>query len=192
MGVGISWIAVQGKAPEAVLAHFGLARTGRKVEDFMDAPLTCASLENGWFLVFSKECDASIVSEQARQTLSIGHPVIACEVEEHVMFSAATCYRDGAVVWHVEHTGENGDPYDISTKGTLPEQFTAIYAALKKEQDADDEGDVDYIFDAPINLAQSITSFRHDQDMPGAMSESFEALAKNGGTVSGKPWWKFW
>lgn len=194
MGFAISWVAVQGKDPEQVLAHLGFTRTGRR-EEIPEAPVTCASLTNGWFLLFANQFNASVVSEKALQVLSYGCQVVSCQVEEHVMFSSATCYSNGTRSWHVEHDAQK-NIYHIASSGALPEQFTAIHAVSKKEQDAagGERVDTDYIHDAPIALAQAITSFRHDQDIPNAPSEPFEVLAPKGGAApaTAKPWWKLW
>lgn len=193
MGFSISWVAVQGKTPEQVLAQFGLTRTGSR-EEFPEAPVTCASLGDGWFILFANKFNASIVSDVPLRALSAGCQVVSCQVEEHVMFSSATCYGDGALLWHVEHDAQQGI-YHIASNGTLPEQFDAILAALTKEQDeaGGENADTDYIHDVPIVLAQAITSFRHDQDIANAPPEPFEVLAfAKVGAAGKKPWWKLW
>ena len=44
--------------------------------------------------------------------------------------------------------------------------------------------DVDYVYDAPAELAKELTGFRHDQDTPGWIGEVFEILERE--SVLGK------
>jgi hypothetical protein len=189
----MSWVAVQGKDPQEVLNYFGFNRTGRK-ERIPEAPVSSVSLPNGWFVLFANKFNAPIVSERALQVISSGCQAVSCQVEEHVMFSSVTCYNNGVLAWHVEHDAQQ-NIYHIASKGSVPEQFKTILAASKKEQDeaGGEKADTDYIHDAPILLAQAVTSFRHDQDIPNASPEPFEVLASaNAASSSAKPWWKLW
>ena len=106
------------------------------------------------------------------------------------MFSSATCFENGELVWRTEHDAQKSI-YDLTSSGELPAAFSEIVASLKQQQD--DEGgssaDVDFIHDVPLTLAKSMVGFKHDEtgaDDP----EQFEVLRSEGGTA--KPWWKFW
>ena len=190
MGFAISWFAVSGKEPQRVLDELSLSHTG-DLEVFPESPLTCASLQGGWFLVFANSFDSPLVSEQALNNLSAGCRVVSCQVEEHVMFSSATGYANGARTWHVEHDAQESI-YHLVSNGDVPPAFNDIYASLKKEQDAagGTEADVDYIHDVPVTLAKAITSFRHDEDIQCADAEPFEVLQQDRRTTSTKPWWR--
>ena len=193
MGFAISWLAVSGKEPQRVLHELNLTRTG-KSEEFPESLLTCTSLQGGWFLIFAYSFDSPLVSEQALSNLSAGCNVVSCQVEEHVMFSSATCHANGARAWHVEHNAQE-DIYHLVSSGDVPPAFNDIYASLKKEQDAagGTEADVDYLHDVPVALAKAITSFRHDEDIQGADgAEPFEVLQQEQLTAPAKPWWKIW
>jgi hypothetical protein len=150
-------------------------------------------MQEGWFLVFANSFDSPLVSEQALSNLSAGCRVVSCQVEEHVMFSSATGYDNGARAWHVEHDAQESIYHFVST-GDVPLALNDIYAALKKEQDAagGTEADVDYIHDVPVALAKAVTSFRHDEDIQGADAEPFEVLQQERQTASTKPWWRVW
>ncbi len=48
MGAALSWFAVRGKAPETVLADFGLKNVGK---EYRDTPFCGGLLPNGWYLI---------------------------------------------------------------------------------------------------------------------------------------------
>jgi len=90
--------------------------------------------------------------------------MIGCHIEEHVMFSSCHLAESGEQLWNVWHNAQEGI-YDIHSTGPAPAEFEIIASARKTEQDAvgGEGADVDHLFDAPINLAHSITGYRHDQ-----------------------------
>ncbi|WP_152971555.1 hypothetical protein [Xanthomonas arboricola] len=192
MGFAISWLAVSGKAPQQVLQELQLHRTG-ETEEFPESPVSSAQLPTGWFLVFANRFASPLVADGSLQQLSSGCTVISCQVEEHMMFSSATCYSNGKNNWHVAHDAQESI-YHLSANGDLPPEFNDIYASLKQEQDdaGGDKSDVDYIHDVPVSLAKAITSFKHDQDIQGNSPEPFEILASSSSPASAKPWWKIW
>lgn len=191
MGFSASWFAVQGKDPEHVLGALGLSRTGEK-EEFPDSGLSCVELPGGWFLVHINRFDSPLSSQATLASLSAGCRLVACRVEEHVMYSAATCLEDGVRMWHVEHDAQQ-DIYHLSSEGNPPSGFARIHAALKTQQDAAGgaDADVDHIFEVPVVLAETMTSYRHDKEPELDDPEPFEVLAREV-SASSKPWWKFW
>jgi hypothetical protein len=192
MGFAVSWIAISGKEPQRVLEELGLSRTGEK-EEFPESEFTCASLPGPWFLVFANEFDSPITSEEALSSLSLGCKLVSCKVEEHVMFSSATCYSNGSQTWRVEHDAQQSI-YHLSAAGSPPAQLDEAHAKLKQEQDnaGGANADVDFIFDVPVAVAQAITSYRHDMDIEGADSEPFEVLRQAVTDQQTKPLWKVW
>lgn len=192
MGFAISWLAVSGKAPQQVLQELQLHRTG-ETEEFPESPVSSAQLPTGWFLVFANRFASPLVADGSLQQLSSGCTVISCQVEEHMMFSSATCYSNEKNNWHVAHDAQESI-YHLSANGDLPPEFNDIYASLKQEQDdaGGDKSDVDYIHDVPVSLAKAITSFKHDQDIQDNSPEPFEILASSSSAASAKPWWKIW
>lgn len=191
MGFAISWLAVQGKDPDHVLETLGLSRTG-ETEEFPDSELTCAELPGAWFLVAINRFDSPLSSEATLASLSIDCRLVACKVEEHVMYSAASGFENGARVWHVEHDAQQ-DTYHLSSQGTPPPELAHFHAILKKQQDeaGGADADVDHIFDVPVALAEAITSYRHDRMPELDNAEPFEILVQVT-PASPKPWWKFW
>jgi hypothetical protein len=63
-------------------------------------------------------------------------------------------------------------------KGDAPPSLKNIHANLVVEQDAEQEADVDRIYEAPAELAKNLTGFRHDQDTPGMKDKPFLVLEK--------------
>jgi hypothetical protein len=195
MGFAISWFAVQGQEPRKVQETLGLAPTGR-TEGIPESPTVCAELPDGWFLVFANRFDSPLLSERTLSTVSAGCRVIACQVEEHVMYSNAACYENGRKVWRVEHDAQQSI-YHLAADGELPEGFHALYDILRREQDAEggEKADVDFIHDVPVTLAQNITRFRHDETVPGVPDVPYavlEPIGQANGHAAGKAWWKLW
>jgi len=102
------------------------------------------------------------------------------------MASNASCWKNGSLVWSVEHDSNKGIKH-LSTKGNLPDSFQAIRTRHFEEQDsdknryktADGETSADYIFDIPIEQAKELTGFRHDEES-GAEGDAFEELVSTG------------
>ncbi|HEX6373961.1 MAG TPA: hypothetical protein VF006_33845 [Longimicrobium sp.] len=201
MGYAVSWFAVSGKEPEQVLQELGLTPAG-ETEEVPEAPIVCATLPAGWFLVFSNRTSPLAFSVEPLPALSAGCRVVFCQVEEHTMFSSAACYQDGRRVWHVAHDADKGI-YHLETEGELPPEFEGIFRSMKSEQDqaGGEKADVDYIIDVPIELAKAIAGFRHDEDVAGADVEPFRVLEHTTFAAPSRPstdpptsrsWWRFW
>ena len=196
MGFAISWVAVKKKETQQVLELLNLELTG-ETEEFPESPITCISISNGWFVVFANKYNSPLVSAKSLEAISKDCMVISCQVEEHVMVSSATCYTNGILSWHVEHDAQE-NMYHIASSGSVPPEFNEILKAAKKEQDDDggEDSGVDYIHDVPIVLAQTVTSFRHDENMTDENPKPFDVLKliRSGSkqSTSEKPWWKFW
>ncbi len=189
MGWSLSWTAVRGKPPEAVLEAHGLRRTGA-AWDLPDRkhPYGWAELDGGWVLVASSPSgaleaekrrtgkgllalrawhdprflDESEASDGFLASLSTGCEVVCCYLEEHVMVSRAAGWRDGDRIWSVLHDAQEGSVADLQVEGAAPPPLGPLAAAARAEQAATPEG-VDFLFDVPIDLAKALTAFRHDE-----------------------------
>ena len=96
--------------------------------------------------------------------------MLACGLDDHAMVSQAVLWRDGVEVWSVSHVGSEGGR-ERTLEGAPPPllaELTARSAARYAEQP---EG-TDFAFDVPIDLAASLTAFRHDE----GPDEGFEEL----------------
>src|SRR5262245_40541048 len=105
MGASLSWFAVRGKKPDSVLQEFGLTNVGK---EYHKTPFWGGALPSGWFLVIHGRHEYT--NDEVRQ-LSRGCEVVACFVEEHVMFSRASGWKNGEQIWSITHAAEEGDAH---------------------------------------------------------------------------------
>ena len=163
MGFSISWIAISGHSKASVLSSLSLVDTGEP-DEANESPISGGELPGGWYLMFFNDIVHPFTRKPQLTKISAGGSVLVCQVEEHVMASAAFMYVNGVKTWDVTHESEKG-LYNISTEGCPPIALQAIQAELKAAQDADggDEADVDHIFDVPVALAAALCGYRHDR-----------------------------
>ena len=134
-------------------------------------------MPRGWYLVVANRCDHRFLQAKVLGPLSQNYRVVACSIEEHVMFSSAEEWVAGAMAWRAVHAGENG-PMDLKTSGALPPSFQSMANALAAKQEAEGgkTAEVDHYFDIPLNAAKAITGFKHDEKVPGLDYEKFDLL----------------
>ncbi len=166
MGYSISWVAFKNKEPEAVLES--LARFRSKITGHL--------LPDGWYLCIAEGCDHKIVSSRFLSTATKGCSAIACSIEEHVMFSSCSSWKDGKELWNVKHEGDKA--LDLRISGNPPNDLTAIqreYSSKQNQENKNDPYRVDWMFEVPLQLAKQIVGFKHDEDSTGG--ETFEISA---------------
>lgn len=192
MGYSLSLLAVQTSNSTEALQQLGYLRTGQSCEYAREA-LSSQALPSNWFLIVARGCDSRFLHAKILGSLSAHFPVVACSIEEHVMFSSSEYWANGNQVWRAEHVGENG-PIHLQTSGVLPPGFEAMAAACKAAQEADggEEAGVDHYFDIPLNAAREIIGFKHDEEAPGVDYEGFEVLRSASRSTGHKPWRCFW
>ena len=83
MGFAISWLAVKGKTPEALIQELGLTPTGEMAE-YGESLFTGCTLPSGWFLLVINQCEHKLVKPKSLTLLSSNCETIACSIEEHV------------------------------------------------------------------------------------------------------------
>jgi len=163
MGYSISWLAIKGRAKPDIHRELGLSESG-KTEEEPDSVILGTDLPDGSYLVFLNECfHRFIVSDEILGRLSQGCEIVGCQVEEHVMVSAAFGWKDGHRLWEVGHEADKGiDNLDV--EGAPPAALREIEARLRARQDKYDSenDDVDAIFDIPVELAFACCGYRHD------------------------------
>jgi hypothetical protein len=162
MGYSLSWLAIKGKTPAQILDQLRFTKTGR-TEPFPESALTAAELPSGYCLLVSNRSD-EVAPDSSLAQLTMGAEAVTCFVEEHVMVSSATGWKDGEKIWSVLHDSQK-EPHHLQTDGQLPASFHAIRERLETEQKQADESDrgVDFIFDIPVSLAFSKTGYRYDK-----------------------------
>ncbi len=192
MGYSLSILAVQTSDAVEALQQLGYVRTGQSCE-FAREALSSYALPTNWFLIVAHGCDSDFLQPKMLGLLSEHFPVVACSIEEHVMFSSAEYWAGGEQVWRAEHVGENS-PIHLKTSGILPRGFEVMAAEHKQAQEADggEKAGVDHYFDIPLNAAKEVIGFKHDEDIPGVDYEGFEVLRKTSLSSDSKPWWRFW
>lgn len=179
MGYSTSWIATTLPLDDA-RSHFRVRPTGRR-SDFAEFTLSDALLPNGWYLIVANRCDW--VAQQDLARLSANGELVTAFVEEHVMVSGASHWRDGRTVWDVEHDSQVADDH-LTTIGLLPDGYQKMADELIMKQR--EIGDCDYIFDIPVLTAKLLTDYRHDEDGPWTEGQPFAILEPV------RPWWRFW
>jgi len=185
MGYAISWLACRGLAFESVVARLGLRTTGRQNE-FARERVSSQALDDGWILVVANRCNHAIVKAPSLAAVSEGCELVACNIEEHVMYASAECWRDGQRLWHIEHASEEGGDH-LAVEGTLPDSLQQLLAGLRQRpRDDDESGD---FFDIPLDCAMALVGFRHDVDHPAHEHDSFQVLEA---LPSPRKWWAFW
>jgi hypothetical protein len=91
----------------------------------------------------------------------------------------ASSASGGVRIWWISHEGENG-PKGLSTAGKLPESFSSIRNEMEKAQRTagGDGAGVDYLFEVPLRVAQSIVGFKHDEDCAHMTEGQFVVLSR--------------
>ena len=163
--------------------------TGRH-EKIPEADIDGTHLPGGWYMVVSNHDGLELLDNypQLRQ-LSEQAEVICCFVEEHVMFSAASYWKNGQQVWSVRHDAQKGIEH-LDMEGDLPPFFAKVRDEQRSKQitAGGNTAGVDYIFEIPVKLAESTTGYRHDISIP-ELAE-FEILESIQAPPVLKAWWK--
>jgi hypothetical protein len=168
----------------------GLRPTGEHHE-LAETPFVGALLSTGWYLVVADRCDDALVGDAITQSLSTNADVVACSIEEHVMFSAASFWSAGRRIWSVSHDAQKAAD-NLESSGELPAFFADVRETLFAQQAREDAGaaEVDFAFEVPLVLACRVAGFKHDDGEP----ERFDVLEPISGSrlIRAKPWWNVW
>lgn len=159
MGFSHSWVAVQGLSPERAMEALGMESSpAPRPGLFMDGVALIDWPD--WLLVISDDDEDAFEGPLSKLTL-LG-PTVACRINERVMHSEARGYQAGEKIWSVVHD-PNGDEslYSLQISGNPPEQLETILRDLKAKQDSEggEKADVDFIFEVPPKLAESVCGF---------------------------------
>lgn len=183
MGESLSWIAIRGLDRETAYSRLRLTPTGT-VGDYAQGNIGSRVLAEGWILIALGQAEHPLLTRSELQKLSADCQVVACNVEEHVMFSSSEYWKDGMCLWRMEHEGDS-DALHLETFGELPAAFATVEQEYRSKQVlAGKDAETDYIFEVPLVLAQSITGFKHDE----SPFSDLELL----GWQKPKARWQFW
>lgn len=183
MGHALSWIATRGLDKDLLHSRLQLSATGTPA---LKRDLRAQSREqpDGWRLVILGCAEHPFLKDSHLAALSQGCTALACNVEEHVMFSSAEQWTDGRCLWRLRHQGDIG-LHNLEVLGDPPDSFRKIESDCRKRQATDTEQPpVDFTFEIPLLVAKSIVMFKHDE----SDWEGFESLQWQGS----RPWWRVW
>jgi hypothetical protein len=170
MGFKHTWMATQEADEAAILDRLNL-QVVAEADDYGAADYTLARLPTGWLIIVSNE--EVEFHKLAPRAVPEGFALTGW-MNETVMVSEARGFRDGVQEWAVVHDPDV-DLQGVQIEGTPPAALAEIYRRLQSEQ-AKGHADVDYIFDAPVDLSKEICGFVHDQDM----DTTWKVLASKG------------
>ena len=159
MGLNLAWVGVQGGLRAAVLERLGLEEVGEASSE-MGAKYACAETPDGWLIVVAT--DRKFDPKAALACLPSEALCVGCEMSETVMESTACAVRCGETLWSVVHDPAK-DLTSLDVEGAPPPELAEIRARLEAEQAAEGTEEVDYIFDAPLQLAASVCGYRAGQ-----------------------------
>ncbi|MGY4395222.1 hypothetical protein ACVWZA_000383 [Sphingomonas sp. UYAg733] len=161
MGFRISWLAAKDMRKADLLKHFQLVDTERR-DEANEADFSVAELPTGWSVLWSN--DPTFARIAICQPISQRRPVVSCWVNETAMVSSVN-YFSRDTYWFAGHDANADNPADRDIQGEYPAEFQDIvdqHRALQVEADRAEPGQVDYMFDAPIEMARRLCGFRHD------------------------------
>lgn len=173
----VGWIAVDGMAASRILETLGLVEAP-------DAPKPKASictLPNGWSILFT--VDFGFPTPERMALLSAEGAAIAVSADERSMFSVVRGYEHGQAVFAIEHDGGSQGVRHMATAGRLPAAWNAVLERASREQDEEDRkgAEVDILFDAPMELAETLCGYRHDRPWPEEQEQKMTLLAEKKG-----------
>lgn len=166
MGYAISWIGVRGLKKAAALDVFGFKDTS-EVDEYNETPFSAAESGTGWTIIWANDFGFA-GDENLLISKSASGQIVACQIEEHVLFSGASQFERGKKVWSISHLGDGSKRdgiFHLDQVGDPPPIFKEILGDLTALQIAEGgrKAEVDYIFDVPLRLAQRLTGFKHDE-----------------------------
>ena len=165
MGFSHSWIAVQGLDPAQALAALGMEVSEILEPGYFPDGISFGQMPDGWLVVLTDR-RANAFEGDLVELAKLG-PAVACEVNEHVMYSEARGYEAGREAWRVAYDCEKGR-YALYVSGNPPPQLERITREARAEQEAEggEDADVDIMIDVPALLARSICGFMLGEDEP--------------------------
>ena len=178
MGFSITWCAVREDGAAKLLEQLELSPTGA-TEEVPESLVSTAKLDTGWRILWYNAYRCPFLTPEHLSVISREQDLLLCLVEEHVMASSAEFWSGGTRQWSISHEGENG-LRGLSADGSLPEVFPSIKKQMEDAQRAEggDTAGVDYYFEIPLKVAESLVGFKHDEECPHITEEQFVVLSR--------------
>jgi hypothetical protein len=195
MGFSISLIGFKGLSDELASQRLGLRKTSQTTS-FADTEFSGYALPKGWFLIAARGCDSPLISSDSLTTLSVDCEVVACSIEEHVMYVSAELWKHGRRIWRIAHNAQMA-LRDLETEGDLPPSYAEALSEATKQQDAEDAGrrEVDFFFEIPLAVTKDLIGFKHDEQSEGVDDDAFtvfEPLSDLPERSRPSKWWQIW
>ncbi|MEV5647405.1 hypothetical protein AB0L57_04050 [Nocardia sp. NPDC052254] len=167
MGYTFSWVAVRGQVPGDLFDQLGLVALSDRRAD-TEPDFIAAASRGGWVIVAVRDiCPGYPNQADLLKRLSRDCELIACYESTYGPESAAAAWKNGRLLWKVEHrTDGDRTPADIACEGDLPPSFEEILTVAQTRPR--EYTDVDHLYEVPIDLAKAVTGFRQDEDVRGA------------------------
>lgn len=185
MGFSQSWLAVKSSDFDQVLELMQLRRTG-EFSEVAENGWSCIDMQNGWTVLVEEHFKGTSVCERLDVLTPLSHSneVISAFVEEHVMFSHCSVWKNGVQIWKIEHESLS-DKRHLLVEGQTPECFEGIKSENLKLQEGVE--DTDYIFEIPVAVGQRLCGYKHDQVPTGVSEQPFEILESLAPKPAAKP-----
>lgn len=176
MSHSICWVALREISPDAVLEELALCRTGR-FGACVDHPVVAQAMSNGWFVILADRCDDPLIEPMTLAKLSRNSELVACSIDDPVMFCSAEGWRNGTQEWHIEHDAHRGLKH-LSISGSLPCDRSDVARTISRKLDVSvsDGASKNFKLEVPLQLARDIVGFKHDEPDPDAERGRFEFL----------------
>jgi hypothetical protein len=174
MGFRVQLILVQDKTSQEIHRDYKVIPTGKFV-DVTDQPVLGATLDSGRYLLFINdeiEPDRYVLRE-----ISKNASLLCCYVNETVMVSYVSFWSNGYEEWFVLHDNNQGVQH-LEAEGNLPHELQPIQDRLFTMQAQDESGQVDYIFDVPVELFAALGGIRYNQDLKSENPRPWEVLER--------------
>jgi hypothetical protein len=183
MGFNISWLAFPANDRDVALRALRLRATGEGTL-WPETLVSGIYLPNGYLVFLNRPVHPFVTPEVLVSASSDCH-IVGCQVEEHIMASAAFSWRNGVRLWNVTHESEKG-VRNLEVEGEPPPELSALRsaadAAQKKERKLPflpfPRWDIDYFFRVPIDLAASVVGYEHDRVQYSWGKPVYEALSE--------------
>jgi hypothetical protein len=207
VGFNMSWIFVDKIEPDALYEIFDVVPTDEAPDPYdlgtSSVPLAGASLKPGWCAIFAKYAlvmDLTIGTNPPRLSrLPAKSRGVTCVVLEHTMISYASLWEGGRHTWEIRHDPRQGREH-LEIFGDLPPEFAVLFNTAMNEQRTQNarlkpgEWGVDCVFDVPLEMAATITGYRHDRMVESDYFKNLRTLQSANGNVLTKQnqppkWW---
>ena len=161
MSFSLAWFAVHGIDSDVFLERAGFHDTG-ELDEYFEEQHSGGAIPGGWYVIVTS--DIGLLEPARLAQWSAGGRLIAAVIHEGTSSSLATEWRDGRQVWSVSHDGSEGGD-QLAVEGQLPDVFEELHqeAVAAQAESRKEGGEVNFVFDIPLDLAAEVTGFRHDE-----------------------------